>query len=181
MFFDTSDLWVCDASAEGYFVRKECDVSLRVRLVSPASPTFVCTQLEHADGQRKWRGQGRIQRLVMALIGVNFGRTFLQNNTKLCTHKTPKTEQIFTKLAQNLRFFEKIPTTGKIAYFLCASCKRLQLCKFLLKENFAISSLKYGHRAIQNGGRGADGELAPPSPPRSATARRDTPVWKKDV
>ena len=53
----------------------------------------------------------------------------------------------------------------------------LQFCKFApeAQENFAIFSLKYGHKAIQNGGRAADGGrgLGPPSPPRSATAVYD--------
>ena len=35
----------------------------------------------------------------------------------------------------------------------------LQFCKFApeAQEKFAIFSLKYGHGATQNGGRGADG------------------------
>ena len=47
----------------------------------------------------------------------------------------------------------------------------LQFCKFApeAQEKFAICSLKYGHGATQNGGRGADGggwrPLAPPIDP----------------
>ena len=57
-------------------------------------------------------------------------------------------------------FFGKVTKeTGKIAHFSRAPCKMLQFFKFApeAEENFAIFSLKYGYRAIQNGGHGADG------------------------
>ena len=83
--------------------------------------------------------------------GLNFGRFFRIETTKLCTHKTPKNGTNFTLLAQNSRFFGKVAKKReKIARFSRASCKMLQFCKFApeAQENFAIFSLNYGHIAI---------------------------------
>ena len=73
--------------------------------------------------------------------------------------KAPKTQQIFTKLAQNSGFLEKLPKTGNWSIFRVPSSKILHFCKFVpeAQENFATFSLKYGLRAIQNGSRRAAG------------------------
>ena len=107
--------------------------------------------------------QGRIQRSVMGRL--NFGRFFRMKTTKLCTHKTPKKRNIsyITSLKFTI-FWKKLPKSGKIAHFSRAPCNKLQFCKFApeAQEKFAIFSLKHGHRAIQNGGRGTDGGAGAP-------------------
>ena len=94
--------------------------------------------------------------------GLNFGRFVLHKNHKLYIHKTPKTEQILHTNPKIHDIFEKVTKNRK--KFSRAPCKKLQFCKFgpEAQENFAIFGVKYAHRAIQNGGRGADGGLAPP-------------------
>ena len=102
--------------------------------------------------------------------GLNFGRFFSHKTTKLCTNKAPKKKKrnkLYTTSPKLTIFWKSCQKNGeKIAHFLRAPCKILQFCKFApeVQENFAIISLKYGQRAIQNGGCGPDGGVAPPAP-----------------
>ena len=100
--------------------------------------------------------------------GLNFDRFFRIKTTNLYTHKAQKTEQILHNQPKINNFWKSCKKQEKLVHFLRAPCKMLQFCKFApeAQEKFAIFSLKYGHGATQNGGRGADGggwrPLAPP-------------------
>ena len=91
---------------------------------------------------------------------------FRIKTTKLCTHKTPKKRNKFYITSPKFTIFlKKWPKTGKNrAFFSRAPCKMLPFCKFApeAQENFAIVSLKYDHKVIQNGDRGAGSPLDPP-------------------
>ena len=98
--------------------------------------------------------------------GAELWSIFCIETTKLCTHKTPQNRNKFYVTSQILTiFWKKLPKMGENRTFFARPLQIatvLQVCAGGARK-FAIFSLKYSHRAIQNGGRGANGGgLAPP-------------------
>ena len=98
--------------------------------------------------------------------GAELWSIFLHKNYKIVhTQYTKKLNKFYITSSKFTIFGKSCQNGEKIAHFSRAPCKMLQFCRFApeAQENFPIFSLKYGHRAIQKSGRGAEGGgLAPP-------------------